>query len=473
MKSLSRFFGQTAFVLSLALVSATPGARAQVTAAPSLLNFQGRLAKPDGTPVANGTYSVRFSLWDAASGGTEKWNQTVGSIAVRNGTFAVLLSGFAAATFNTNLWLELKIGSNAPLTPRQQLVSVAYAMKANTVPDGSIGIVQLANNAVNASKLVSDAASLSKVSGGTMTASGSKIGIGNASPDFPLHFATTLGDKISLFGTSGNHYGFGIQSFLMQIHADTAAADIAFGYGSSASFTERMRIKGNGNVGIGNSAPASPLSFGNNMGDKINLFYALDGKNYGFGVQPNLLQIHTMDAADDIAFGSGNSANFTESARIKGTGEFIAKVVTITGGSDVAEPYHVAAAGEVKAVPGMVVCIDGEKVGQMKVAGRAYDRTVAGIISGANGIHPGITLRQKGTIADGELPVASIGRVWCWCDADANGAIEAGDMLTTSDTPGHAMKVSDHNKANGAVIGKAMSSLKSGKGLVLVLVSLK
>jgi hypothetical protein len=109
----------------------------------------------------------------------------------------------------------------------------------------------------------------------------------------------------------------------------------------------------------------------------------------------------------------------------------------------------------------------------MKVAGRAYDRTVAGIISGANGVNPGITLRQKGTVADGELPVASIGRVWCWCDADANGSIEAGDMLTTSDTPGHAMKVTDFAHANGAVIGKAMSRLKSGRGLVLVLVSLK
>ena len=59
------------------------------------------------------------------------------------------------------------------------------------------------------------------------------------------------------------------------------------------------------------------------------------------------------------------------------------------------------------------------------------------------------------------------------CDADANGPIEAGDMLTTSDTAGHAMKVTDYGLANGAVIGKAMSSLEAGKGLVLVLVSLK
>jgi hypothetical protein len=148
-------------------------------------------------------------------------------------------------------------------------------------------------------------------------------------------------------------------------------------------------------------------------------------------------------------------------------------VVTVTGGSDVAEPYNVAPAGAVAAIPGMLVAIDPDRVGQMRVASRAYDTTVAGIVSGANGVHPGITLRQKGTNADGELPVASIGRVWCWCDADANGAIKAGDLLTSSDTPGHAMRATDRERRDGAVIGKAMSSLKSGRGLVLVLVSLK
>ena len=150
-----------------------------------------------------------------------------------------------------------------------------------------------------------------------------------------------------------------------------------------------------------------------------------------------------------------------------------AKVVTITGGSDVAEPYHVTGLKDVQPIAGMVVSIDSNQVGQMRIASRAYDKTVAGILSGANGIAPGITLRQAGTVADGSLPVASIGRVWCYCDADANGPIEAGDMLTTSDTAGHAMKAVDFNRANGSVIGKAMSSLKSGRGLVLVFVSLK
>ena len=71
------------------------------------------------------------------------------------------------------------------------------------------------------------------------------VGIGTTTPGFPLNFATTTGDKISLYGNSGSHYGFGIQGGLLQIHSDAAAANIAFGYGSS-SFTERKQIINSG-----------------------------------------------------------------------------------------------------------------------------------------------------------------------------------------------------------------------------------
>src|SRR5262249_45485106 len=110
--------------------------------------------------------------------------------------------------------------------------------------------------------------------------------------------------------------------------------------------------------------------------------------------------------------------------------------------------------------------------GQLTVSTKPYDRTVAGIVSGAGGINPGMLMGHHGTPADGKHPVALSGRVYCLADA-STGAIKPGDLLTTSARPGHAMKVADPSRAQGAILGKAMSSLKKDQGLVLVLVTLQ
>jgi hypothetical protein len=142
--------------------------------------------------------------------------------------------------------------------------------------------------------------------------------------------------------------------------------------------------------------------------------------------------------------------------------------LTIRGGCDLAEPFPMK---EAQMEKGSVVVIDEEHTGQLKLSTRAYDTRVAGIVSGANGINTGIALHQEGTLESGQN-VALTGRVYVHADA-SNGAINPGDLLTTSETPGHAMKVGDHAKAQGAILGKAMSGLKEGKGMVLVLVTLQ
>ena len=70
------------------------------------------------------------------------------------------------------------------------------------------------------------------------------------------------------------------------------------------------------------------------------------------------------------------------------------------------------------------------------------------------------------------LPVALSGRVWVYADATKK-PIKFGDLLTTADKPGYAMKVTKFKKANGAIIGKAITELEKGTGLVLVLVTLQ
>lgn len=164
------------------------------------------------------------------------------------------------------------------------------------------------------------------------------------------------------------------------------------------------------------------------------------------------------------------SVGLTLQADTGGESKVTTQVLQITGGSDLSEQFDIHSPEAL--MPGTLVCIDPEHPGQLIASDEAYDRTVAGVVSGAGGVKPGMLMGQAGTVADGRHPVALSGRVYCRADA-SNGPIRPGDLLTTSNQRGHAMKVTDHDKAHGAIIGKAMSSLESGEGLVLVLVSLQ
>jgi hypothetical protein len=64
------------------------------------------------------------------------------------------------------------------------------------------------------------------------------------------------------------------------------------------------------------------------------------------------------------------------------------------------------------------------------------------------------------------------GTAYCQVDARQE-PIQVGDLLTTSATPGHAMKASDPLQAFGAVIGKALQPLPAGTGLIPILLALQ
>lgn len=143
-------------------------------------------------------------------------------------------------------------------------------------------------------------------------------------------------------------------------------------------------------------------------------------------------------------------------------------VLEITGGSDLSEQFTVTSNAE----PGTVLCIDVDNPGALVGSTKAYDRTVAGVVSGAGGLNVGMLMGQEGSVAHGAHPVALTGRVYVKA-TNAGGVIVPGDLLTTSDVAGHAMKVTDYSQAHGAVIGKALTALDAETGLVLVLVSLQ
>jgi hypothetical protein len=137
-------------------------------------------------------------------------------------------------------------------------------------------------------------------------------------------------------------------------------------------------------------------------------------------------------------------------------------------GADCAEEFDLADEGE-GVSPGTVMVIDNE--GSLQTSQEAYDRRVAGIVSGAGDCKPGITLDKRSSQSN-RMPIALVGKVYCKADAQY-GRINIGDLLTTSPTPGHAMKADDPIKAFGAVIGKALRPLVNGQGLIPVLVALQ
>ena len=144
-------------------------------------------------------------------------------------------------------------------------------------------------------------------------------------------------------------------------------------------------------------------------------------------------------------------------------------ILQITGGADVAEPFLLEENLEIE--PGTVMTIDKHNPGTLRTSDTAYDRKVAGVVSGARGLKPGLTL-QQGYAQEKQMPVALAGRVYCKAEAISS-PIEVGDLLTTLKIRGHAMKAVDPQASQGATLGKAMSSLKEDTGLILVLVTLQ
>lgn len=179
-------------LLTIALMTAPMTVFAQVAPVPPAIQFQGRLARPDGTPVPDGNYNITFRLFDVATGGTQIFTQTINNVPVRNGIIAVLIGLLIPADFSDNRWMEIQIGAGAPLTPRQRLVSVPFAFKAGSVADGVIGTNSLANGAVTASKIAP----------GTITAGNLAAGVldfwrltGNAATNSSVNFLGTTDDQ--------------------------------------------------------------------------------------------------------------------------------------------------------------------------------------------------------------------------------------------------------------------------------------
>jgi hypothetical protein len=165
------------------------------------------------------------------------------------------------------------------------------------------------------------------------------------------------------------------------------------------------------------------------------------------------------------------AAIFAKKAGSQGHAGFFDGDVFVTGdischNADCAEDFDIAEPAPVE--PGTVLVMGD---GGLRQSSAPYDKRVVGVVSGAGDYRPGLVLDRQRSRA-GRQPVALLGKVFCKVDANFGG-IEVGDLLTTSSTPGHAMRTEDPDKAFGTVIGKALGALDRGQGLIPILVALK
>lgn len=248
-----------------------------------------------------------------------------------------------------------------------------------------------------------------------------------------------------------------------------------YGIDLYTGFNPRLSIARNGNIGINTTTPGGLLDINTGNGSFQVISDLVPTINLTGGGIPGTMRLrNTLEVFPSFDGTRAGKIDVRDTAgnptiTLNGSGVATVKVLEITGGADIAEPFQMSHTEEIP--KGAVVVIDEENPGRLKMSSAPYDTRVAGIISGANGVQPGLALHQQGKIEGGQN-VALTGRVYALADA-SGGAIKPGDLLTTSGTPGHVMRASERGRSSGAVLGKAMTGLQQGKGMVLVLVSLQ
>jgi hypothetical protein len=510
---------------ALVALSTLAGVHAQGVSQP--FTYQGYL-RQGGAPLNNPSQSMRFRIYDALTGGTALWDSGALTVNVSNGLFTVQLNPPASIWTGADRFLEIQVGATT-LSPRVRIGATPYANTATllnmfqsgtTNPDRMVithspafsnwglqyrdsddsfhflnngatvlrvGLagptaLQIPAGAGAGRVLTSDAsgnaswadlpasASVWAVSGANIhNTNTGNVGIGTTTPTAKLDVRGGM-----LVDSSSGSLRIGYPSSANQWHFNTIGGGANLQLWENAAGAIRMYFAAGGNIGIGTTAPTGRLHIGHDstlssptlrLHETAADFARLEFTNTNTARRWHIAGLIGSAVADDrLNFWNSQAGDIMS---IRGDGTVAVKVLEITG-ADLAEKFPTSEALE----PGTVVEIDPDNPGQLRKARGAYNKRVAGVVAGANGLSKGIILGNlEGS--ENHTPVAMSGRVWVYADA-THEAIEPGDLLTTSDLPGHAMKASDPSRAHGTVIGKAMTRLEKGKtGMVLVLVNLQ
>lgn len=376
------------------------------------ISYQGVL-KENGSPV-NGTRTITFTLYSDEACSTDEDTIVKSSVPITDGLFNVKL-GVTTGDFNgQRLWLAPEV--NGTTIGCQEIMAAPYALSLR--PGASIV---------------------------RETTLGSNLKVYNGSPG-------GLWMVVKAAISAWTNDGVAVRA----VADDGTALSGHSNSGDAGSFNGRLYVKRE--VSGSSTAPDQNVAFFENTSTSSNAdLMALKINVDTPGVQNNYIQF-----LDDANNGSG---------RIEGNGG--GGVTYETTGADFAEMLP----AQTGLAPTEVLVIGSD--GHLARSTEPYQSSVAGVYSSAPGFVGGAAAEVEASavaaenqaVEDGNVPLAVVGVVPVKASAE-NGAIQPGDLLVTSGTPGHAMKA-DGDPPQGTVIGKALEKMDSETGVIKMLVILQ
>ena len=450
------------FILLICFISLYPNSL--VAAAPAFTGFSYQGFLEDGGVPANGTYDLRFGLWDDSSEGNLIALEYMLEVSVDDGLFAVDLEFPGLIVDDTALWLEVEIkGPGDPdytaLSPRQAITAVLYAHYAEqaesaeyvlNIPTHDHWGESWSGSGVGLDLASSNSSALSSES--------------QADDGIAIYAAANgAGQSIGVSGSSDGSSGQGVAGYA---NSSTGFARGVYGFSASSSgFGVFGFAPSTGNHGVGGESQAVD---GRGV---TGTAWLMDGTGVNYGVYGRSNSpdgyggfFVNVDLTDEAVLLAANDAESTVDLEFKVTnnGNVYADGTYSSPAADFAEMLP-AAAG---LAPGDVLVIDSE--GKLTRSSTAYQSTVLGVYSTQPGFLGGAA---EGEDHDQKIPLAVLGVVPVKASAE-NGAIQPGDLLVAADTPGHAMRAGE-NPPVGTVLGKALESLDEGWGVIQLLVMLQ
>jgi len=500
------------------IVQAAPDGAPLLAPIGTAFTYQGYI-NDNGSP-ANGNYNLRFELYDSASGGSQVGSTvTKNTVAVSDGYFTVELD-FGDVFDGTALWLAIEVqGPGDPgytaLSPRQALNATPFALYARNIPDhdhfgqtwsgtATYGL-RVTNNGTSGTRYGVYGETSSPdgygVRGYSDASSGDSPGVYGSSPVSPdgrgvygiaaygVYGETWNPDGYALYGeamaSSGTSYG---------VYGESNSSSGYGGFFRNSTDGIALYVTGSGSdhikaaLRVHNSDPTGGVAanFSNVSDDETARFrntksgevlYLVNGATDAAGTGGGDFIYAVNQDESDVQFRVSSGGNvyadggyrcgqnisdvLTGPASVGQTEASIDPCLRDSTPADFAEMLPAQGSPE----PGDVLAIGPD--GDLTPSSEAYQTTIIGVYS----FRPSFLGNAQFADVDGYVPLAMLGVVPVKVSAE-NGAIQPGDLLVASSTPGHAMKAGE-NPPQGTVIGKALEPLTEGTGFIQMIVTLQ